>query len=159
MQFATWLAQMGALMNTPQSDVTSEPAQAGFSLSEMKEAFFPFSVYGEGSNYRGCEDFYHLFIENKPKEKTWYCFDSIIIDHTTVKFEVFGIHDNLYGGKGRPLFNFTVKDVPFEIIKPILISRARHLAKNRYLLELELEKERAIEEIKLQFLKEIGVSL
>lgn len=67
------------------------------------------------------------FIINKPDELPWYGYDVVINSPTSVTFLVWDMYDNVYGGCGSVIAEFTV-EVKSCLTRKFIISKAASLA-------------------------------
>lgn len=95
-------------------------------LRQLAVRIFPITLlaYERG----GAREFRQLFLDNRPKDQSWYAYDTEILSPTHVKFTVYGMLDMVYGGIGEKRFEFEVTDVAPDITRAAIDQRIRRLA-------------------------------
>ncbi len=75
---------------------------------------FPFTI---GCTDSGCVhgDLRKIFLAHKPKDLVWYGFDTVVLSSYQVRFDVYDMHSNVYGGLGKIIANIEVVVTPSQI--------------------------------------------
>ena len=80
--------------------------------------------------------FRSTFMQNKPAKLIWYAYDVWILNKTLVRFDVFEMYDDVYGGVGNKIHTFEV-EVDESITRPEMVRRAMEMARAKREAELE----------------------
>lgn len=97
---------------------------------------FPITLRCDREKGWSNHDFRALFITNKPDGLSWYGYDVVINSSTDIKFIIWDMYDNFYGGCGNIVAEFNLK-VNSVVTRKYVVAKVSELA----LLKVRQDKE------------------
>ena len=109
------------------------------------KSFFPFTLMVLNSNTsKGDSRFRPAFHLVRQKNTPWYVYDVVVLSKDRVRFEVYDMADNVYGGVGGKLYDVECA-VGMDVMEEVLAERAQELAKLKREQDLRDEEKRIID--------------
>lgn len=105
--------------------------------------FYPFTLYASHQHGGVNCDFRRLWMKTKPADMTWYAAHVQVLSKTEIRFDVYGMEDNVYGGIGGKIGEFRVTCTADDTSE-CRARRAVYLAEQRRGQELQDAEERII---------------
>ena len=111
--------------------------------SEYTQNFYPFTLYASHQHGGVAGDFHRLWMKTKPADMTWYAAHVQVLSRTEIRFDVYGMEDNFYGGIGGRIGEFRATCAEADTAE-CRMRRAVYLAEQKRGQELQDAEDRII---------------